>query len=101
MKRIGIREFEEWIAKVRDEQPIARERNGRLLGFYIPVGRRWAPDREAALDDALERLETAVARVLEETGMTEDELADWFDLSKPLPPLETDIQERTPVTQHG
>jgi hypothetical protein len=101
VKRIGVKEFDDWISKVRDEQPIAVERNGRLIGFYVPVGQHMAPDREAALEEALERLETAIERVLEQTGMTEDELADLFDLSKPLPMNEPDLPKRTPASQLG
>ena len=70
---------------MKEAEPIAVERNGRLIGFYIPVEPKEEADREARLRQALERLEASVARALEESGMTEDELAGYFDLSKPVP----------------
>lgn len=36
-------------------------------------------------EEALGRLEAAVSGALEETGMTEDKLAGFFDLNKPFP----------------
>lgn len=101
MKRIGLREFEDWIATEPEPEPWAIERNGQLIGYYIPVGQNRALDREFRRDEALARLETAIEQVLEQTGMTEDELADYFDLSKPLPELEPALHDRTPASQRG
>lgn len=86
MKRVGVREFRNRATGLlKEAEPIAVERNGRLIGFYIPVEPKEEPDREARLREALERLEASVAHALEESGMTEDELAGCFDLSKPVP----------------
>lgn len=90
---MGVREFRDRATGYfKEAEPIAVERHGRLIGFYIPV----QPKREdgAELKEALERLDASVKRVLEETGMTEDELADYFDLSKPPPELPPDRRER-------
>ncbi|TCJ19848.1 hypothetical protein E0L93_02515 [Rubrobacter taiwanensis] len=68
------------------------ERHGRLIGFYIPVEPK-EPDREARLREALRQLGAAVSRALKESGMSEEELAEYFDLSKPPPPSEARRRE--------
>jgi hypothetical protein len=84
MKHIGVREFKNRATHLfKDAEPIAIERHGRLIGFYIPVDSE--EDEDARVKAALSRLEGAVSRALEETGLTEDELADHLDLSKPMP----------------
>jgi hypothetical protein len=62
------------------QEPLEIERDGRPIGHYLPVKR--ASDEEVR--QAVARLAEAVEQVLAETGMTEDELADLFDLSRPL-----------------
>lgn len=85
MKHVGVREFKNKATHLfKDAEPVAIERHGRLIGFYIPVESR-EEDEEARLKAALSRLDEAVSRALEETGLTEDELAEHFDLSKPMP----------------
>ncbi|MGH3089126.1 MAG: hypothetical protein ACRDSJ_17655 [Rubrobacteraceae bacterium] len=86
MKHVGVREFRDRATGfLKEAEPIAIERHGRLIGFYIPVAPKRDARRQAELEEALKRLEASVARALEESGMTEDELADYFDLSKPIP----------------
>jgi PHD/YefM family antitoxin component YafN of YafNO toxin-antitoxin module len=86
MKRVGVREFRDRATRYfKETEPIAVERHGRLIGFYIPVESK--KKDEAELKEALARLDASVKRVLEETGMTEDELADYFGLSKQPPEL--------------
>jgi antitoxin (DNA-binding transcriptional repressor) of toxin-antitoxin stability system len=81
VQQIGIREFRDRATQyLAGAQPIAITRHGRVIGFYIPV----PPDREET-DRALQRLAETVERVRRETGMSEDELANLFDLRKPLP----------------
>lgn len=60
-------------------EPFAVCRNGRVIGIYTPMKR----DLEAARK-ALDQFDKTVDKILEETGMTRDELADIFDLSKPF-----------------
>ena len=83
MKHVGVREFRDRATGYfRGSEPIAVERHGRLIGFYIPVEPR-RDERDAAdLEAALARLDASVKRVLDESGMTEDELADYFYLSR-------------------
>jgi hypothetical protein len=79
MKRVGVREFRDRATKyLASDEPIAVERHGRPIGFYIPVKR--ADDEEVR--EALDALDRAVKQVLEETGMTEDELVRALDISR-------------------
>lgn len=51
-----------------------------MVGFYIPVEEP-QPESEQ-FRAALLKLERTVEEVLEKTGMSEDELAEAFDLNK-------------------
>ncbi|MGE5758813.1 MAG: type II toxin-antitoxin system Phd/YefM family antitoxin [Gemmatimonadota bacterium] len=78
---VGVREFREHTAEyLQGADPIAVTRHGRVIGLYFPV-----PPDQAETTRALARLGEAVDRIRSETGMTEDELSDWFNLRKPLP----------------
>jgi len=90
MKRVSVGEFAEHAAEyLSGEEELEIECDGRTLGYYRPIPikareltvRRPKPDAKEAMD----RLGQAVQRVLDETGLTEDELADLFDLNKPFP----------------
>jgi hypothetical protein len=101
MKRVGVREFRDRATGyLKEAEPIAVERHGRLIGFYIPVEPKRSAGDEAELKEALARLDASVRRVLEETGMTENELADYFDLSKPAPELPP-VRERVVGRDQG
>ncbi len=81
MKKVGVREFRDHATKyLAGGEPLEIERHGRPIGYYIPVKH---PDEEE-VREAVARLAEAVERVLAETGMTEDELAELFDLSRPI-----------------
>jgi antitoxin (DNA-binding transcriptional repressor) of toxin-antitoxin stability system len=81
MKEIGVRDFRDHATRyLAAGEPVAIQKHGRVIGFFFPVKQ----DREATRH-ALEGLGETVAAVLAETGMTEDELSDWFNLRKPLP----------------
>lgn len=91
MKRVSIGEFEahagEYVARA---EKLEIERDGRTVGYYVPVAakpRDIPTERRAKPEarEAMEHLERTVQRVLDETGLTEDELADLFDLNKPFP----------------
>lgn len=82
MKHVGVREFRDHATKyLASDEVLAIERHGQPIGFYIPTGQ----SKQEGFMQALERLEETVGRVLADTGLTEDELADLFDLSKPVP----------------
>jgi antitoxin (DNA-binding transcriptional repressor) of toxin-antitoxin stability system len=81
MKQVGVREFRDHATLyLSGNESIAVTKNGRTIGVYTPFKQDYEK-RKRAIDD----LSRTVNRVLQETGMTEDELADIFDLSKPLP----------------
>lgn len=81
MKNVGVREFRDHATKyLAGRDPIAVNRHGRVIGFYIPLRRD-----EDEVRRAVAQLGEAVERVLDETGMTADELASAFDMRRPLP----------------
>lgn len=79
MKRVGIREFKEKATVLLAEaEAMVVERHGTPIGFYIPLPKK----DKAEAQRAAERLQQTVDKVLEQTGMTEDELVafmteDW------------------------
>ena len=86
MRSVGVRDFRDHAtAYLAGNESLAIERHGKTIGYYIPVDRsRPAPSRERLLA-ALDKMQAMAARIREETGLTEDELADLFDYKKPLP----------------
>jgi hypothetical protein len=81
MIHAGIRDFRDRATRyLAGNDVIAIERHGKTVGFYIPV-----PNREEEQGQrALAELKMAVRQAMAETGLSEDELADLFDVSKPL-----------------
>jgi hypothetical protein len=108
MKRVGVREFRDHATKyLASNEPLAIERYGDTIGFYIPtgVGQRdpvEEEERRRRQADSIARLEKTIQQILDETGMTEDELADLFDPTKPLPehpirrPRQTAVSDLAP-----
>ncbi len=71
MKSVGIREFRDHATKlIASGETLAIEKHGEPVGFYVPIV---AKDREVGVK-VLERLGSVVSDVLEQTGLTEDEL---------------------------
>jgi Cys-tRNA synthase (O-phospho-L-seryl-tRNA:Cys-tRNA synthase) len=82
MKRVGIREFREHASQyLAGDEVVAVERHGKALGFYLPVPHSKTEDAQQSLI----ALRDAVAHALSTTGLSEDALADLFDLRRPLP----------------
>lgn len=80
IESVGVRQFREKAAEyLNSKEPIAVTRHGRVVGLYFPV----PPEEETKR--ALDWLSIAIERVRSETGMTEEQLSDWFNLRKPLP----------------
>jgi len=80
-KNVDVSEFcDHATSYLLGSDPIAICKHGRVIGFYIPVKRD-----EAEVQRAIDRLDETVERILEETGMTEEELATLFDLRRPFP----------------
>lgn len=81
MKSIGVREFRDHATTyLSGSDPVAVSKHGHVIGFYIPLERDEGEVRRAVV-----RLGEAVEKVLQETGMSEEELAGLFDLRRALP----------------
>lgn len=81
LKNVGVREFRDHATKyLAGPETVAVNRHGRVIGFYIPLKRD-----EDEVRRAVAQLGQAVEQVLDETGMTEDELASLFDMRRPFP----------------
>ena len=81
LKNVGVREFRDHATTyLSGSNPIAVSKHGQVIGFYLPVER----DLEQA-KRAIEKLGHSVEKILEETGMSEEELAMLFDLRRTLP----------------
>lgn len=82
VKHMGVRQFRDRATAVlREGEPIAVERHGKLIGIYIPVEEERGDDKEE-LRLALSRLEERVTEIAREAGLSEEELADAFDLTR-------------------
>ena len=106
MKRVPADEFARHAAEyLEGTEPVSIEKDGEVIGRYVPLpnghtsngpasdGRPlnapankidWGtvkPGSRASLEQLRRALEDVYAR----TGMTEDELAEYFDTTKPFP----------------
>lgn len=73
MKHVGVREFRNQATRyLKLGEPLAIERHGEVLGYYLPVQRR---DPEA-VRKRLEAFERALERILKDAGLTEEEFAE-------------------------
>lgn len=71
MKSVGVREFRDHATKlINSGETLVIEKHGEPVGFFVPIV---AKDRRAGARK-LEQLDVIVTAVLEETGLTEDEL---------------------------
>lgn len=81
LRSVSVREFRDHATMhLSGSDHLAVSKHGQVIGFYIPV--------EAAREQAkraLEQLGRSVEEILAHTGMTEDELAQLFDLRRALP----------------
>jgi hypothetical protein len=79
MKNVGVREFRDRATTyLSGADTVAVSKHGQVIGFYIPIERN---EDQARL--AVVQLGEAVERVLEETGMSEDDLSRLLDLRRP------------------
>lgn len=78
MKSIGVREFRDHATTyLSGSDPLAVSKHGHVIGFYIPLERDEGEVRRAVV-----RLGEAVEQVLQETGMSEEELAGSTSFSR-------------------
>jgi antitoxin (DNA-binding transcriptional repressor) of toxin-antitoxin stability system len=79
MEAVGIKEFKNKATQyLRAEKPVAIERHGKLVGFYIPVAER----DEEKIKKSLTKFEKALKKALNETGLSEDAFADLISKAK-------------------
>lgn len=79
LKSVGVREFRDHATTyLSGSEPIAVRKHGRVIGFYIPVERD-----DADVARALAHLADTVDRVVAQTGLSEDDLAELLDLRRP------------------
>jgi len=75
VKHVGVRELRGDLAeKLKGSEPIIIERHGQVLGIYVPVQQ---VDRAKAAE-ALEQFHAAIERLLRESDITREELAEAF-----------------------
>jgi transposase len=79
VKHVGVREFrDKATGLLKDAEPIAVERHGKVVGFYIPVEERTAEGEQ--FEASLSRLEHVVGEITRES-MSEEELSEALNLS--------------------
>lgn len=62
LQTIGIREFQEYLAKhMSEDTPLAITRHGLTIGYYIPVHQPVSATDLQALEDATRRLHVLLA----------------------------------------
>jgi hypothetical protein len=82
MNHVRIDEFERQVGRFLNAQhAVAIDKDDQTVGYYLPV----PSGKDEEFRQTMSRLETTIQRVLDRTGMTEDELADLFDPNNPLP----------------
>jgi len=75
VKHVGVRELRGDLAeKLKGSEPIIIERHGQVLGIYLPV----QPVDRAKAAEALEQFHAVIERILRESDITREELADAF-----------------------
>lgn len=81
MQRVEIEEFRERAAELlTGTEALTVESQGQAVGVYLPLPH---PARAEA-QESLVALRTAVVAALATGQLTEDELADLFDLRRPI-----------------
>lgn len=78
MKNVGVREFRDHATKyLSGSEPVAVSKHGRVIGLYVPLERD-----EDEVARALAKLGKTVGQVLEDSGLTEDELVGLFEVRR-------------------
>ncbi len=81
MRHVGVREFrDKATAYLSGNEVLTVEKHGQLIGYYIPASRA----SQEKMREGMAQLAAAVKQALDETGITEDQLADLFNLNTSL-----------------
>ncbi len=81
MRHVGVREFrDKATAYLSGNEVLTVEKHGQPIGYYIPAPKVNPEETQ----EALARFNAAVKRLLNESGMTQEELSDFLDLTKPF-----------------
>ena len=76
LNTVGVREFRDHATTyLSGSEPVAVSKHGHVIGFYIPLDRD-----EHEVQRAIARLGQVVGQVLQESRLSEDELAALFTL---------------------
>lgn len=76
MTHVGVREFRDHATRyLANDDIVAVERHGKVIGFYVPVPRADESERKVAAS----RLKDAAARAATEAGVSAEELATLLD----------------------
>ncbi|MGI8855822.1 MAG: prevent-host-death protein [Thermomicrobiales bacterium] len=75
VKHVGVRELRGDLAEqLKGSEPIVIERHGQVLGIYVPV----QPIDRVKAAEALDQFHAAIERLLRESDITREELAEAF-----------------------
>ena len=78
MKSIGVRQFRDQASHfIASKEIIAIKKHQKIVGFYIPISQ----SSEDEIQQAFQRLSATVNSALAESGLSEDQLSEAFDLS--------------------
>jgi hypothetical protein len=81
MQRVEVQKFKERASELlTGTEALTVESHGQAVGVYLPL---LQPSEQAA-QDSLAALRAAIAAALTNGQLTEDELADLFDLRRPV-----------------
>ena len=82
MRKVGIKEFRDNATKLLAAgETMLVERHGRPVGYFIPV-----KQKGAEADEAAARLAEVLERAVNESGLSENELAELFTLRRDRAP---------------
>lgn len=78
MRKVGIREFRDNATTLLAAgETLLVERHGHPVGYFVPIKQKGAEET-----DAMQRLAEALEQVVNETGLSEDALAELFTVRR-------------------
>lgn len=73
--RVGIKEFRDKATQLlAQDAPFAVERHGKVIGLYTPL--TWTPEQQGRVTQAAQRLDTTMAQVAQDLGMSLEALEE-------------------------